>query len=80
MGEQKNFIIIILKAFLIKKTFHYHLQGPEEAYTPYTNYRGPGLRGARRAPELSWKLKEIRGKKRKGREKKEKEGKQGQHL
>ena len=27
-------------------------QGPTEAYTTYTNYGGPGLKGARRAFQL----------------------------
>ena len=31
------------------------MQGPTEAYTTYTNYRGPDFRGARRALKLSWK-------------------------
>ena len=49
-----------------------HRQRPEEACTPYTNYRGPGLRGARRALSI---VIEINRKKRVKRKKKKKDRK-----
>ena len=57
-------------------------QGPLEAFTPYTNYRGPGLRGTWRAPSIVIEMKRKekgKGKKRKkekGKKKKKKERKE----
>ena len=45
-------------------------QGPLEAFTPYTNYRGPGLRGTWRAPSIVIEMK--RKEKGKGKKKREK--------
>ena len=61
-------------------------QGPLEAFTPYTNYRGSGLRGTWRAPSIviemkrkekgkGKKRKKEKGKKKKERERKEQRGK-----
>ena len=46
-------------------------QSPAEAYTTYTNYRGPSLQGARRFPFI---VIETKGKERKKTEKKRKKG------
>ena len=48
-------------------------QGPLEAFTPYTNYRGPGLRGTWRAPSIVIEMK--RKEKGKGKKRKKEKGK-----
>ena len=55
------------------ENFDNFTQGPEEACTPYTKYRGPGLRGARRAFQFLQRWKGKRKKRKdKGKKKKEK--------
>ena len=48
------------------------MQWPAGAYTTYTNYRGPGFRGARRVPNCHRNKEEGRGKRDKRKMKKEK--------
>ena len=55
-------------------------QGPLEAFTPYTNYRGSGLRGTWRAPSIVIEMKRKergKGKKKteKGKKRKKEKGK-----
>ena len=59
--EQSSISIII--------DFNFFIHGPVEAYTSYTKYRGPGLRGARSALNC-YRDEQEKGKKRKKKGKK----------
>ena len=54
LKNEKNQYIKAIKqsSISIVIDFNFFIQGPVEAYTSYTKYRGLGLRGARRASQF----------------------------